>query len=147
MEFLAGFEADGFTWRDIHFSSGAGIAADAGFASADAENAESAQFDALTGGEGLFEAFEDGVNCRLSFGARQASALDHVMNNILLDQRSLLAGAKWGCVANDLHRHSTDFAAIRKQRKLSAVEILASGQSGPGGVRFETMFRTTVSWI
>jgi hypothetical protein len=44
------------------------------------------------------------------------------MDNILLDQRSLLAGAKWGCEPIDLHRHSTDFAAIREQRKLKAVD-------------------------
>ncbi len=130
MELLARLEADGLAGSEIAYSYGAGVAADAGFASADAENTESAQFDALTGGEGLFEAFEDGVNCRLSFGARQACALDHVMDNILLDQGSLLAGAKWGCNPNDLTAHSTDFAAIREQPKFKTVDILAAGTVG-----------------
>src|ERR1039458_9570771 len=92
VQFLAWLEANGLAGSDVDLSPGAGVAADAGFARADAEDAKSAQFDALAGRQSLLEALEDRVHCRLSFGTRQASALDHVVNDILLDQWSILAG-------------------------------------------------------
>jgi hypothetical protein len=49
LEFFAGFEANGFAGRDVDFSAAAGIAADAGFARFDAEDAEAAEFDAQLG--------------------------------------------------------------------------------------------------
>ena len=92
VQFFAWLEANGLAWGNVDLSPGAGVASDAGFASADAEDAKSAQFDALAGRQSLLEALEDRVHCRLSLGARQARALDHVVNNILLDQWSNLAG-------------------------------------------------------
>ncbi len=92
MQLFAWLEANGLAGSDVDLSPGAGVAADAGFASADAEDAKSAQFDALAGCQGLLEALEDRVHCRLSLRARQARALDHVVNDVLLDQRSNLAG-------------------------------------------------------
>src|SRR5271163_1351060 len=53
VQLLAGLEADGLAGRYADFGAGAGVAADAGFAGADAEDAKSAQFDALAGGQGL----------------------------------------------------------------------------------------------
>jgi hypothetical protein len=50
MEFLARLESDGLAGGYADFGSGARIATDSGFTGADAENAESAQFDALAGG-------------------------------------------------------------------------------------------------
>ena len=93
MQFLARFEAYGLAGGYADFSAGAGIAADTGFAGADAENAKSAQFDALAGGQGLLEALEDRIHRRLCLGARQARALDYVMDDVLFNQRSNLAGA------------------------------------------------------
>jgi hypothetical protein len=72
MQFLARFETNGFARGYADFGAGAGIAADAGFAGADAENAKSAQFDALAGGQGLLEALEDRIHRGLRLGARQA---------------------------------------------------------------------------
>ena len=55
LEFFAGLKADGFAWRNIDFFPGAGIAADAGLARLDAENAKAAELDALAAAEGLLE--------------------------------------------------------------------------------------------
>jgi hypothetical protein len=93
VQLLAGFEADGFARRDADFGAGAGVAADAGFAGAYAEDAKSAQFDALTGRQSFFQAFEDCIHRSFGFGAGQSCALDYVMNDVLLDQSGYLAGA------------------------------------------------------
>jgi hypothetical protein len=93
MKFLARFKADSFTGGYAHFSAGAGIAADTGFTGADAENAESAQFDALAGGESLLQAFEDRIHRGFCLGARQARALDYMMDDVLLNQWGNLSGA------------------------------------------------------
>jgi len=92
MQFLAWFETYGFARGDAHFGASAWVAADAGFAGADAEYAESAQFDALTCGQGLLKALEDRIHRGFSLGARQARALDYMMDNVLFDQRANLAG-------------------------------------------------------
>jgi len=93
MKFLARFKADCFTGGYVHLGTGAGIAADTGFARADAENAKSAQFDALAGGQSLLQALEDRIYRGLCLGARQARALDYMMDDVLLNQWSNLAGA------------------------------------------------------
>jgi len=86
MQFLAGFEAHRLAGDDADLFAGAGIAADAGFPGADAEDAEAAQLDALTGGKSLFEALEDCIHGRLRLGAGQASTLNHMMDDVLLNQ-------------------------------------------------------------
>jgi len=91
MELFAGLEAHGLAGGDADLSAGAGIAADAGLAGADAEHAEAAQFNAFTGSQRLFQAFEDRIYRCFSLGARQAGALNHLMNDVLLDQWSFLA--------------------------------------------------------
>ena len=117
VKFLARLEADGFAGSDVDLSAGAGIAADAGFAGADAEDAESAQLNALACRQSLFEAFEDRVHCRFSLRARQARALDHVVNNILLDQWTHLAQDELvDAYLTTYSAHTTDFVAIRKDR-------------------------------
>jgi hypothetical protein len=93
MKLLAGFETDSFAGSDADLGAGSRIAADAGFAGADAENAKSAQFDALAGGQGLFETLEYRIHRSLRLGAREASALDYMMDDVLLNQWGNLAGA------------------------------------------------------
>jgi hypothetical protein len=94
MQFLAGLETHGFSGGNADFSAGTGVAANSGFACADTEDAKSAQFDALSGRKSLFEALEDGINGGFRLGARQAGALDHVMDDVLLNQ--------WGNLATTL---------------------------------------------
>lgn len=62
MQLLAGLEANGFARSDADFGSGARIAADAGFAWADVEDAEATQLDALTLSKSALEGFKDCVD-------------------------------------------------------------------------------------
>ncbi len=93
MQFLAGLEPNCFSGSDADFSSGTRIAADAGFAGADAENAKSAQFNALARGQGLLQAFEDRVDGGFGLRTRQAGALDYLMDDVLFNQWGILVGA------------------------------------------------------
>ena len=93
MKLLAGFEADSFAGSDADLGAGSRIAANAGFSSADAKNAKSAQFDALAGGQGLLEALEYCIHRSLRLSAGEASALDYMMDDVLLNQWGNLAGA------------------------------------------------------
>jgi len=86
VEFLAGLEADGFAGGDADFGAGSGVAADACFTGADAEDAEAAQLDAIPRSQRLLEPFEDGVHGGFRFSPRQACPLDDVMDDILFDQ-------------------------------------------------------------
>ena len=85
VEFFAGLEPDGFAWRDADLGAGAGVAADAGFAWTDTEDAEAAQFDAFAGRESFFETLEDRIDSGFGLGSRQACPLNDVMDNILFD--------------------------------------------------------------
>jgi hypothetical protein len=86
VQFLAWLEAHGLARRDAYFGTGAGIAADASLASADAENAKASQFDAFAVGESLLQALENCVYSSLCLGAGQARALNHMMDDVLLNQ-------------------------------------------------------------
>jgi hypothetical protein len=86
VKFLAWLKTNSFAGRDADFCARSWIAANAGFARTDAEDAESAQLDAVTGGQRLFEALKHGVYSRFCFSPRQACALDDVVHYILLDQ-------------------------------------------------------------
>jgi hypothetical protein len=90
LEFFAGFEADGFAGRDADFFAGAGVAADAGFAGLDAEDAEAAEFDALTAAESLFQGIENGFDGLLGFGAADESLGDNRIHDVQLDHTRLL---------------------------------------------------------
>ena len=92
MEFFARFEANGFAGGYADLGTGARIAADTGFACADTENAESAQFDALAAGERLLETLEDRIHRSLCLGPRQSRTLDYMMDDVLLNQWGNLAG-------------------------------------------------------
>jgi len=93
MQFLARLEPYCFARRDTYLRAGAGIAADPGLACPNAENAKPAQFYALTGCQGLFQALKHSIDRRLGFRAGQACALDHMVDDILFNQSGHLAGA------------------------------------------------------
>src|SRR5664280_2441551 len=85
MQFLARFKADRFAGRDAHLGAGSWVATDAGFAGAYTEDAKTAQFDALTGGESLLKALEDRIHRGFCLGAGQAGALNYMMDDVLFD--------------------------------------------------------------
>jgi len=90
LEFFAGFEAYGFAGRDADFFAGAGVAADAGLAGLDAEDAEAAEFDALAAAEGLFQGIENRFDGLLGFGAADESFGDNRIHDVQLDHTRLL---------------------------------------------------------
>ena len=92
MEFFTRLETDGFAGGYADFGSGARIAADSGFTGSDAENAESAQLNALAGGKSLLQALEDRIHRGFRLGPRQSRALDYLMDDVLLNQWGNLAG-------------------------------------------------------
>ncbi len=86
LEVFAGFEADGFAGVDADLGAGAGVAAYAGLAGLDGEDAEAAQFDAVVLGEGGLHGFEDGVDGGFGLDAREAGALHDSLDEVLFDQ-------------------------------------------------------------
>jgi|SRR5579862_9010187 len=93
MQFLARFKPHCFARCNADLGSGAGIATDSSFASAHAEDAKSAQFDALARSQCLFQAFEDCVDGCFGLCARQTGALDYVMDDVLFNQWGNLTDA------------------------------------------------------
>ena len=88
-----------------------------GLAGANTEDAEPAQFDALAGSESLFQPLEDSIHRSLSLGAGQPCALDHVMNDVLLNQSGYLAATGKDCTT-PYSIDGTDFASFREQLQL-----------------------------
>jgi hypothetical protein len=89
LEFFAGFEADGFAGRDAYFFAGAGVAANAGFAGFNAEDAEAAELDALAAAECLLERFENRFDRLLGFGAADESLGHNRIHDVQLDHTRL----------------------------------------------------------
>jgi hypothetical protein len=90
LEFFARLEADGFARRDADFFTGAWVAADAGFAGLDAEDAEAAEFDALAAAESLLQGIENRFHGLLGFGAADESLCDNRIHDVQLDHTRLL---------------------------------------------------------
>src|SRR6266850_4721437 len=102
LKFFAGLEADGFAGRNVDFFTGAGIAADAGLARLDAEDAEAAELDALAAAKGLLKRFENGFDGLLGLGTADTRRGDDGVYNVQLNHTSLrrfrgqmLEGAAW----------------------------------------------------
>jgi hypothetical protein len=90
VQFLTRFEADRFAGGNGNLSTGSGVSPDSGFAGAYIEDAEAAQFDPVAAGEGFFQAFKDGIDGRFRLIAGQTRSLDHIVDDVLLDQRAHL---------------------------------------------------------
>ncbi len=86
VKFFAGLEANRLAGSDADLGAGPGIAADAGLAGLDGEDAESPKFNAFAGDKGLLHALEDGIDGRLCLGPRESGTFNDSLNEILLDQ-------------------------------------------------------------
>jgi hypothetical protein len=93
MQLFAWLESNCLPGGDVDLGTGSGISTDAGLASPDAKDAESSQFDALACGQSLFETLEDRIHRRLCLGPWESRSLDYVMDDVLFNQRSNLAGS------------------------------------------------------
>jgi hypothetical protein len=87
VQFFAGLEANRFAGGDADFGAGSRVAADACFPRPHTEHPKTAQLDALARGESFFQALKDCVYSSLRFGSGQPCAFDHVMDDVLLNQR------------------------------------------------------------
>jgi hypothetical protein len=85
MQFFARLEANCFAGGDGHLGPCAWIPADSRFAGADVEDAETAQLNTVAGGECFFQAFEDCVDRRFCFIARQACFVDDLVDDVLFN--------------------------------------------------------------
>ena len=94
LQLFAGLEADGFAGRNVDLCAGARVTADAGFARADVEDAESAEFDAIALGESLFHALKDDFHCALSLSLGDASPCDDFVDDVELDHAAAPIGAE-----------------------------------------------------
>jgi hypothetical protein len=92
LEVFAGLEADGFAGSYGDLGAGAGIAPNAGFAGLDAEDPKTAQLNAVTGREGFFHGFKDGVDGGFGFGAGKSGTLYYALDEVLLDHGVRLPG-------------------------------------------------------
>jgi hypothetical protein len=90
LQFLAGFEAHGFPWRNAYFGARPGITADSGFAGFHVKDTKTAKFNAVVSGQSLLHGFEDGLNRDFRFGFGDACAVYDVVNDIELYQTNLL---------------------------------------------------------
>jgi hypothetical protein len=91
VELFAGFEADSFAGSDADLGAGAGVAADAGFAGANAEDAKAAELNTLAAGEGFFQAFKDCIDDGLGLGPGKTGTFDDLVDNVLFNQCRNLA--------------------------------------------------------
>jgi hypothetical protein len=89
LQFLARLEANRFSRGDADLFAGARIAADAGLARLDAEDAELAEFDALTASHGVFEGFEDGFDGLFGLGTADVCLRNHSVYDIKLNHAGL----------------------------------------------------------
>src|SRR5208283_2739719 len=85
LQFLAGLEADGLAGRNGNFGSGARVASDAGLARTHVEHSETAQFNAIAGGERLLHAPEDGFDGEFRLGLGDPGAVDHFVDDVELN--------------------------------------------------------------
>ena len=86
MQFLAWLKANRFARCDRHFRPGPRISSNPGLAGADIENPEAPEFNPVTRGQSLFQAFKDRVNRRFGLVPRQSGLGDDLVNNVLFNQ-------------------------------------------------------------
>lgn len=131
MEFFTGFEAHGFARCDADFCAGSRIAANAGFACANAEHSETTQFNALARCQCFLESFKHGVDCRFGLGAGQACAFDHMVHNVLFNQSGHLACATVFDCTTPYRTDGTAFGSFVEHRAGGILQIVTGAGNGP----------------
>lgn len=86
LQLLPGLKPHCLPRRNGDLGPGAGIPADTRFARPDVEDAEAAEFDALSTGERSLHTLKDGFHGHLRFRFGDAGAIHHFVDNIELDQ-------------------------------------------------------------
>jgi len=86
VQLFTGLEADSFAGGNADLGAGAGVAADAGFAGFDGEDAESAKLDAVAFAEGFLHGFKDGVDGGLCLDTGEPGSFYDTLDEVLFDQ-------------------------------------------------------------
>ena len=89
LQILAGLEAYGFSWRDVDFGSGPGVASDTGLPRFYRENAEATQLNPIVGFKCILHAVEDRIDRLLRFGLANTRPLDDLIHKIEFDHWGL----------------------------------------------------------
>src|SRR6516225_37614 len=97
LQLLAWLEAHGLSRRNRDFRAGTRVAPDARLAGLPIKNAETAQLDAVALLQSLLHGLEDSLDGHLRLRLRDARPIDYFINDVQLDQISLLQrhGASW----------------------------------------------------
>ena len=103
VQLFTGLEPDGLAGSDADLGASPRIAADAGLAWLDGEDAKAAKLDPVARDEGLLHGFEDGINSGLRFGSGKTGPLDDSLDEILLDQEGTFLLCH-GDLDSDRHR-------------------------------------------
>ncbi len=88
MQFLAGLKAHRLAGAYGNLSAGPRITANPGLARPHIEDSKTTQLDPVSGRQGLFQAFKDGIYRRFRLVALQAGLFNYMMDDVLFDQRS-----------------------------------------------------------
>src|SRR5579864_1564715 len=88
LQLPARFEADRFAGRDRHLRAGPRVAANAGLAGADVEDAEASQFNALPMRQRSLHALENRFHRHLGLGLGYPGLIYYFINDIELDHES-----------------------------------------------------------
>jgi hypothetical protein len=86
VQLFTGLEANGLAGGNGDFRAGAGIASHAGLAGLYGEDAEAAQFNAVSLAKSLFHGLEDGIDSGFRLDAWKSGALNYSLDEVLLDQ-------------------------------------------------------------
>ena len=132
MQFFTGLEAYGLSRGDADFGSGSRVAADAGFACANAEYTETAQFNAFACSERFLEPFKHSIDCRFGLGAGQACALDHMVHDVLFNQNVTSLARLFSDCTTPYRTDGTAFGSFVEHRWRSFLHIVTRcGCSSP----------------
>ncbi len=126
LQFLPGLEAHGLSRWNGNFGAGPGISPNPRFARLDIEDAKAAQFDAISLLQGLFHGFENGFDRHFGFCFRYAGFIDDFVNDIQLDQFSLLEIA--GEIPRATFNHMIGLDLLESQAIIRGLTPKSSGK-------------------
>jgi hypothetical protein len=130
MQLFTGLEAYGFSGGDADFGSGSRIAADAGFASPNAEDSETTEFNALARCQCFLESFKHSVDCRFGLGSGQACALDHMVHDVLFNQNVTSLARLFSDCTTPYRTDGTAFGSIVEHRPRGILQIVTGRGMG-----------------
>jgi hypothetical protein len=87
LQFLPGFEADGFAGQDVDLGARARVSSDSRLARLHVEDTESAQLYPFSLGQGLLHRTKYSFDGNLSFGLCDSGTVDDIIDKIELNQK------------------------------------------------------------